>query len=85
MGCERVSMNVDVGVSVWNLRVWGTPELPGALETVMSLGSGYGELDRKESGGDRKERGGGRKERGWVGRRKMTVERRAPHMETSTS
>lgn len=41
----------------------GAPELPGALETVMSLGSGYGVLGRKESSGDRKERGGGRKER----------------------
>lgn len=37
----------------------GAPELPGALETVMSLGSGYGVLGRKESSGDRKERGGG--------------------------
>lgn len=33
----------------------GAPELPGALETVMSLGSGYGVLGRKESSGDRKE------------------------------
>lgn len=64
----------------------GAPELPGALETVMSLGSGYGVLGRKESSGDRKERGGGRKERrGWVGRRGMRIGRRAPHMEISTN
>lgn len=56
----------------------GAPELPGALETVMSLGSGYGVLGRKESSGDRKERG-------WVGRRGMRIGRRAPHMEISTN